>query len=219
MFDVWTSTQLTGFIFASIVVILTPGPDCLFLINQSLQRGRYQALLTAWGLSAGNCFHTLLAATGVSAMILASPVMFTAIRLLGVAYLLLLAYRIIFVTTAANPSPTNQYAHQPPYFNHRYTAFLQGLVMNMVNIKVAIFFIAYLPQFVVLSAAHSTTDIGMQILFLGLIFTFCVVIIFSAVGLLAGSISDINHFDIQSSPALRVCFGGVYILIALQLLL
>jgi threonine/homoserine/homoserine lactone efflux protein len=89
----------------------------------------------------------------------------------------------------------------------------------MVNIKVAIFFVAYLPQFVVLSEPHSTAEIGMQIFFLGLIFTFFVVIIFSAIGLLAGSLIHIIHFDIQQSLFLRWCFGSVYILIALKLLL
>ena len=219
MLDILTSAQLTGFILASIVIILAPGPDCLFLINQSLQKGRYHALLSAWGLSLGNLFHTILAATGLSTMIFASPLIFNVIRILGIGYLLFLAYRTIFVTGIKKNNLANKYFHQQPLLNHRYAAFLQGLAMNMVNIKVAIFFVAYLPQFVVLSEPHSTAAIGMQIFFLGLIFTFLVVIIFSAIGLLAGSLIHIIHFDIQQSLFLRWCFGSVYILIALKLLL
>ena len=231
MLEFLTLPHLTGFLLASIAIILAPGPDNLFLINQSLQNRRYQALLTAWGLSLGNLLHTLLAVTGVSAMILASPPAFNLVRLLGVAYLVLIAYKTItgspdnnhkdnsFNSIGVAKNSNSPELYSEPTRNNFNSPFLRGFIMNILNIKVAIFFIAYLPQFVVIKSTHNTADISLQIFYLGLIFTLCVMIVFSAISLLAGSVKHIINFDSQQSLLMKSIFASIYILIALKLLI
>ena len=233
MLELLTSPNIASFILASIVIILAPGPDSLFLINQAIQNGRLCAILTAWGLSLGNLFHTALTTLGISAVILASPPLFNGIRLMGVCYLLFLAYKTLADkhfsenNDSENNLSANDIAINEPSKNiliriitsqshYRAKAFYKGLLMNILNIKVAVFFIAYLPQFVAVSDVDNSS-VSEQIFVLGLCFTFCVSIIFTAIAVLAGSLNNYINFNARYSYLLKIGFASIYVFIALKL--
>jgi threonine/homoserine/homoserine lactone efflux protein len=238
MLELLTSPNIASFILASIVIILAPGPDSLFLINQAIQNGRLCAILTAWGLSLGNLFHTALASLGISAVILASPPLFNGIRLMGVCYLLFFAYKTLTDKhfsenngSENNSSENNLSANDiainesskniliritPSQSHYRAKAFYKGLLMNILNIKVTVFFIAYLPQFVAVSDVYNSS-VSEQIFVLGLCFTFCVSIIFTAIAVLAGSLNNYINFNARYSYLLKIGFASIYVFIALKL--
>jgi threonine/homoserine/homoserine lactone efflux protein len=213
MLELLTSPNITGFILASIVIILAPGPDSLFLINQAIQNGRQHAILTAWGLSLGNLFHTALATLGISAVILTSPPLFNGIRFLGVCYLLFIAYKTL---TEKNFSENSLVRITLSQSRYRAKAFYQGLLMNILNIKVAVFFIAYLPQFVVVSDLDNSS-VSKQIFVLGLCFTFFVSMLFTVIAVLAGSLNNHINFNARYSYFLKIGFASIYAFIALKL--
>ncbi|MBU8538771.1 LysE family translocator [Falsiroseomonas tokyonensis] len=129
-----------GFLFAAWVLILTPGPDMLFVIGQSLAGGAPRGWAAMFGIVSGALVHVALAASGVAALIAASPALFEALRLVGAAYLIWLgagalraAWRGGGVLRPAAPVGA---------------AFRQGFVTNLTNPKVILFFLAFLPQFV-----------------------------------------------------------------------
>ena len=157
------------------LLIIAPGPDVLFLIAQGISRGRKAGLATALGLSAGNLVHTTAAALGVSAIFRASPLAFQAVKWLGAAYLLFLAWKAIrhrheLLSLASGVELEGR------------TLFWRGFLMNVLNPKVALFFLAFLPQF----AVPEGGAIWLQMLLLGALFTALVVLVFGAIGAFAG---------------------------------
>ncbi len=172
-----TSTLLY-FLTAAVLLTLTPGPDILFLITQGVTRGARAGVATAMGLAAGNLAHTLGAVLGISLIFRTSALAFQTLKLAGVLYLLFLAYKAIRTGVAVAPADEEGIAAQGPLFR-------RGLLMNTLNPKVALFFLAFLPQFV-------TPDLGpvwQQMLIYGLLFTLQVVLVFGAVGLFAGGVN------------------------------
>ena len=131
--------NISYFIITSFLLTIAPGPDIIFLVTQTFNHGPKAGFPTALGLTFGNLIHTLLAAFGVSLIVQASEQAFTVIKILGACYLLYLAYEVI-VTKSAQVN------------NHidlsRRSLFIRGVLMNLLNPKVILFFIAFLPQFV-----------------------------------------------------------------------
>jgi threonine/homoserine/homoserine lactone efflux protein len=169
------SGQLAWFLGASLLLILAPGPDILFLLSQAVAHGRRAGLVTALGLAAGNLGHTLAAALGVSALLAASEPAFLALKSAGAGYLLWLAWK----TLAGRRQPADRsgvMAWPAP------VVFRRALTMNLLNPKVALFFLAFLPQF----ANPERAPVGWQVLGLGLLFTLEVALVFGTLGLLAG---------------------------------
>lgn len=172
--------ELLLFCGASLLLILAPGPDLLFLIAQSIARGRAAGVATALGLAAGNLVHTLAAALGASVVFRTSAIAFQSLKVLGVLYLLYLAWRafrnrkdLLAVTPDAGTSGGDGRA-----------LFWRGFLMNVLNPKVALFFLAFLPQFV----TGDGSPIALQMVGLGLIFMGLVVVVFGAIGLAAGQV-------------------------------
>lgn len=171
------------FIVASVLLILAPGPDIIFLVSQSVTLGPRAGFLTALGLACGNLVHTLLAALGISVIFRASPVAFQGLKIAGVAYLLYLAWRAVRPHAPGPPpdpgQPSVSEAPRPAS-----SLFLRGVLMNVLNPKVALFFLAFLPQFV----TPASGPIWAQMLLYGVIFTLLVIVIFGAIGLFAGHV-------------------------------
>ena len=119
--------QLGYFIITSSILIIAPGPDIIFLISQSIHKGSHAGLLTAIGLTSGNLIHTLIAAAGISALILNSPIALSTIKFVGVGYLLFLAYETICNNT--------KFSGNNPIDSHDSSLFLRGLLMNLLNPK------------------------------------------------------------------------------------
>ncbi|MDR2001156.1 MAG: LysE family translocator [Zoogloeaceae bacterium] len=202
-----TLPQLSGFLAAAVLVTLAPGPDNLMVLGLGMARGRRAGVAFGLGCALGCLNHTLLAALGVSAIIAASPLAFTALKIAGGLYLIWLGIQAL---RNARPLGAIKQAGSEPA--HR--LFAKGLFANAINPKVILFFLAFLPQFVNAERAHA----GWQIAQLGLVFTLETVLIFVAIGWFAGSLGE----RLARHPAIAVWLdriaGGIFIALGLRLL-
>jgi threonine/homoserine/homoserine lactone efflux protein len=171
-----TISTLFYFLSASVLLTLAPGPDNIFVLTQGLTRGRRPAIVTALGMCSGISVHTTAAAFGVSAVFYSSVVAFNLVKYAGAAYLLYLAFR----TLKDRSTVSLPQADQRPAA----ALFKRGFIMNVLNPKVAMFFLAFLPQFVNPAAGH----VPLQMFVLGFIFMLQAVVIFSAIGYFSGAI-------------------------------
>lgn len=130
------------FLTAGILLNLTPGPDTAYILGRSIAQGREAGVASALGICVGSIFHTCAAALGLSAILATSAVAFSAIKLLGGAYLVFLGIKMILDRRKQLSLPSN--------FRRRTStaAFRQGVVTNVLNPKVVLFFLAFLPQFI-----------------------------------------------------------------------
>ena len=181
--------DIYGFILASAVLTLMPGPDIFFVLSQGLTRGRKPALAVSAGLASGLLFHTTATALGLSLIISRSPVLLQAIKYAGVAYL---AYMGLKAFLARNKSPKsetaddakNTFATTPDRrsFGQMYRV---GITMNLLNPKVILFFLALFPQFLNPVSVTPKTDIFL----LGGIFSVVALVIFLTVSIVSGWLS------------------------------
>lgn len=171
-------STLLAFLGASIALTLAPGPDNIFVITQGIARGRKPAIVTALGMCSGVSVHTTAAAFGISAVFYSSAIAFTVVKSAGAAYLLYLAFKTLKERSAIRLASVDELPAA--------ALFRRGFVMNVLNPKVAMFFLAFLPQFVTPSAGR----IPLQMLLLGLIFMVQAVVIFCLIGYFAGSIGN-----------------------------
>jgi threonine/homoserine/homoserine lactone efflux protein len=148
------------FIATAIVLVLTPGQDTFFILGRSLASGRSAGVAAALGITAGSIIHTFLAALGLSALLAASPHAFMAVKLAGAAYLLYIGVRALLSRGGGVPGA------EARANDTRWSAFRQGILSNLLNPKVALFFLALMPQFI---SAGSTHKVG-AFLVLGLTF-------------------------------------------------
>ena len=130
------------FLAAGILLNLTPGPDTAYILGRSIAQGREAGIASALGICVGSIFHSCAAALGLSAILAISAVAFAAIKLLGGAYLIFLGIKMLLDRRRQLSLPSN--------FRRRTTiaAFRQGVFTNVLNPKVALFFLAFLPQFI-----------------------------------------------------------------------
>jgi threonine/homoserine/homoserine lactone efflux protein len=149
------------FIATAIVLILTPGQDTFFILGRSLAGGRAAGIAAALGVSAGTVVHTILAALGLSALLATSPYAFMAVKFAGAVYLLYIGVRALLTRSKQAPG-----ADAAADGDGRWPAFRQGIVTNLLNPKVALFFLALMPQFI---GAGSTSKVA-AFLALGLTF-------------------------------------------------
>lgn len=150
---------LAAYTLAACVLIITPGPDMTLFLGQTLAGGRARGFASMLGVSAGLVLHSLLAAFGLSALLAASATAFGVLKIAGIAYLLWLAFQALrygsaFSLTNDTKSPTLT------------RAFLTGLGVNLLNPKIIVFFLTFLPQFVSVTDPHA----GAKLMFLGLYF-------------------------------------------------
>jgi threonine/homoserine/homoserine lactone efflux protein len=130
------------FAVSGLLLNLTPGPDTAYILGRSIAQGRTAGLASAFGIMIGSIFHTCAAALGLSALLATSALAFTVIKLIGGGYLLFLGIRMIL--------ERGQQLHLPSAFRRSSaaSAFRQGVLTNVLNPKVALFFLAFLPQFI-----------------------------------------------------------------------
>ncbi len=172
---------LISFLTASVLLALMPGPDNIFVLIQSLTKGQRNGIAIAFGLSCGVLVHTTLATTGLSLVIKNSDMAYTIIKYLGAFYLFYLAFQ------SRNDKPISMDLKDGD--NKEDSLFLlirKGFFMNVLNPKVTLFFIAFLPQFV----SANGFDITIQMLILGLIFMIVSFVVFSFIAILAGRLTS-----------------------------
>ena len=195
---------MMAFIGASVVLCLVPGPDNIFVLTQSAIKGWKVGVLTTLGLCSGLIVHTSLVALGVSVIFQTSELAFQALKIIGACYLVYLAYRAIRsekidLTNSDQPSKS---------------FYLTGVVMNITNPKVAIFFLVFLPQFVNIDSGGVST----QMFMLGLIFIFCALCVFSLIAYLSSFLKPMLAKSPTITNKLNVFAAFVYLALALNLL-
>jgi threonine/homoserine/homoserine lactone efflux protein len=168
--------SLTPFFIATLALNLAPGPDMTYVAARSLGQGRRAGLISALGISAGCLVHIAAASAGVAVLLRAWPRAYIAIRLAGAAYLLYLGIGMLWSAGRGD-------GLQPVSRATDWEIFRQGAITNMLNPKVAMFFLAFLPQFV----DPSRGPAGLQTLALGLLFNVSGTLVNAAVAWLAGS--------------------------------
>jgi threonine/homoserine/homoserine lactone efflux protein len=196
------------FLLASVVVIGTPGQDMLLVMSRSITHGPRAGLATAAGVSLGLLGHTVLATAGLGALLRTSEWLFTAIKLVGAAYLLYLGIQLL-LTCGARISAASS-APQPLS-----RQFFTGAASNMTNPKIAVFYFAFLPQFVASDAGHPT----LTILLLGIVFAALTFLIKGPVALFAGGLSAWFRSRPSALVWLYRCSGVVMVGLAVRLAL
>lgn len=192
--------SLTAFVAAALVVLLIPGPGVLYIVARSIGQGQRAGLVSVLGLSAGALVHVAAATVGLSAILLASATAFGIVRILGAAYLIYLGVR----TLLARPSGAAADAVAPRSLRR---LFSDGVVVSVLNPKIAVFFLAFLPQFV----EPARGPVAQQVLFLGLLYVVLALITDSAYALLAGRLRRWFGKQTIAGPLPRYASGAVYI--------
>lgn len=171
---------LISFSIATLALAISPGPDNIYVLTQSLANGTKSGIATTAGLISGCIVHTTLLAFGISAIIMASEELFYAIKVFGACYLLYLAYKVYksdeHISLAEN-APKKSYTQ----------LFKTGVIMNLVNPKVMIFFLAFFPGFL----WNEDGNTVLQFYILGITFLMVSFITFSSIALAAGKISSL----------------------------
>jgi len=172
--------RLLLFAGAAMVLLLIPGPAVLYIVARSVAQGRKAGLVSVLGIHAATFIHVLAAALGLSVLLLSSALAFSIVKYAGAAYLIWLGLRKIF-----GPAETAGADGELPRYSHA-RLFRDGFVVNLLNPKTALFFFAFLPQFIEVGRGH----VPMQITLLGLIFALLGFCTDSAWALLAGTAGD-----------------------------
>lgn len=198
---------LVAFFGVAVLLCLSPGPDNVFVLFQSALNGRRAGLAVVLGLCTGLLGHTAAVALGLAALVAASDVAFTALKLAGAAYLVWLAWQAF----RAPVGPLSAEAVAAPW--HR--MYLRGVVMNLSNPKVTVFFLAFLPQFV----DRARGDTGMQVLWLGASFILATLLTFGTIALFAATFGRALQRSGRAQRALNWAAGTVFLGLAARLAL
>lgn len=199
---------LAAFAAAAILLAFAPGPDNLFVLTQSALKGRAAGLMVTLGLCTGLIVHTALVALGVAAVFQTSEAAFTALKLAGAAYLAWLAWKAL-----SAPAETLREVAAAPLDLRR--MYLRGIVMNLTNPKVAIFFLAFLPQF----ADPGRGPLAAQMFVLGGVFIACAWVVFSAIAVAAARLSAWLRRSPRGQLWLNRAAGVVFLGLAARLAL
>ena len=201
-------TSFVLFLTASLVVIVAPGPDNILVLTRGVAQGRGAALVSAAGASLGLVVHSVLAAVGLSALLAQSVVAFSVVKYVGAAYLIYLGVRAL-LDRGSFALPRGE---GPMGLGK---VFMQAVASDVLNPKIAVFFLAYLPQF----ADPATGGTALQLLALGLIFALLTLAIFGALALFSGSIGSWLGTRPGFAGWLGWLTGGVLIGLGLRLAL
>jgi threonine/homoserine/homoserine lactone efflux protein len=174
------SQALWVYVAASLALIATPGQDMIYVVTRSLAQGRVAGLASAVGVCLGVLAHTALAALGVGAILQASEGLFLALKLVGAAYLVYLGVAMLFARAPAIDLKSAGTRQSVP------SLVGQGILSNLTNPKIVLFFFAFLPQFVDPASTQPTRDL----VFLGVLYAVLALPIKCAVGFAAGSFSE-----------------------------
>ncbi len=171
---------LLAFFVAAILLGLAPGPDNIFVLTQAAVRGRSAGLVIMLGLCTGLIGHSLAVAFGVAVIFQTSALAFSALKYLGAAYLAYLAWQAFRAASVTSPGQDKTSAPLKKLY-------LRGIIMNITNPKVSIFFLAFLPQFT--DPAHG--HVSLQMLILGGLFIIATFLVFGIIALLAGTLGQV----------------------------
>lgn len=198
------TSSLTVFILAALALLLVPGPAVLYIIARSVDQGRTAGLVSVVGVGLGSMVHVAAAALGLSALLVQSAVAFRTVKYLGAAYLVYLGVRRLLGKDDVTPESGS--TDRPMQ-----RVFVQGIWVNILNPKTALFFFAFLPQFVNVDGA----SVGLQILFLGTLLVTMGIITDGAYALAAGTLAGWLKERPRVIAAQRYFAGGIFISLGL----
>jgi threonine/homoserine/homoserine lactone efflux protein len=190
-------STLLVFAGASLALLAVPGPAVVYVVTRSLDQGRAAGLVSVLGVETGTFAYALAAAAGLTGLIAASETGFTIVRYAGAAYLVYLGVRKLLDREAAATTTAGA----------RSRLYLRGVLVQLLNPKIAVFFLAFLPQFVDASGG----PVALQILLLGTIFTLLAVLSDTAYVLLAGTLRDRLRGGRLARRGLARLSGAIYI--------
>ncbi|NLC71421.1 MAG: LysE family translocator [Desulfuromonadaceae bacterium] len=199
--------NLALFLTASWVLILTPGPDMIYVITRGVSQGRKAGMISAVGVTLGILVHTLFAAFGLAIILRTSSLAFLAVKIAGALYLIYLGIKTIKQKSDIS-------------FNKKKTldgtgkVFFQGVLTNLLNPKIALFFLAFLPQFVIPDKGHESV----QMLCLGLTYALFCIIFLVFVGYFSGRIGSWLSRKGRLEGKIRCLSGSVFIVLGLRLI-
>lgn len=194
------SASLAVFVVAALALLLVPGPAVLYVVARSIHQGRRAGLTSVLGIHVGTLVHIAAATLGLSALVVSSAVAFTVVKIAGAVYLVGLGLWTLF---SRRPEPEAAIGGE----RNLRRAFVQGIVVNVLNPKTALFFLAFLPQFVDADATHP----ALQIAFLGLLFAALGLVTDSLWALAAGTAGGLLRRSRRFVRVQRYVTGGVYI--------
>lgn len=202
------TSDFTIFVVTSIAVILMPGPAMLYVISNGLTRGPKASIAAAFGTTTGVFFHLFCAAFGLAVILKTSIIAFAVVKFAGAAYLIYIAIK----TLVSKEQLVNDFSESEKSGN---SIFWQGIFINILNPKLSIFFLAFLPQFIDPDLTSTTS----QTLILGTIFMAMTIIIFIGYGLFASLLRQkvLNSPKILS--AIKWCFASVFMALGVRLAL
>ena len=205
MFELLGIETIIAFVTASVVLSLVPGPDNLFVMSHSALKGWRIGFYITLGLCTGLIGHTILVAIGVSVIFQTSAIAFNGLKIIGACYLFYLAWLSV-QNKELNLGGTDKNNTNRSYY-------FTGVIMNLTNPKVALFFLVFLPQFV----NTSNDNVTIQIFLLGLLFILSALCIFTSIAYLASFLEDILKKSKTLNRNLNLLAALIYIALAINL--
>ncbi len=194
------TTVLLAFVIASLIVLVVPGPGVLYIVTRAASHGSQAAMPSVVGLSVGAFVHAVAAAAGLSALLLASAAAFDVVKTIGALYLIVLGVRTLVTRDPASPT-------RATLNRARARAFSDGVVISILNPKLGIFFLAFLPQFI----DPAGLPPALQMLLLGMIYSVLALVTDTGYALLATRLRRILERPGLRGPLPRYLSGTVYI--------
>jgi threonine/homoserine/homoserine lactone efflux protein len=194
------AARLPFFVAAALSLLLLPGPAVLYIVTRSIHQGRRAGIVSVLGIQLGTLFHVAAAALGLSAILMSSALAFSIVKYLGAAYLIFLGIRTLMTRPETAENPQVEAASLKRVFS-------QGVIVNVLNPKTALFFVAFLPQF----ADPARGSLALQLLLLGAIFVGLGMLTDGSYALLAGSFGQWLKRSRTFARMQRYVAGTVYI--------
>jgi len=201
-----SNETFSAFFLASTLLAIAPGPDNVFVLTQSALHGKLSGLVVVFGLCTGLLVHTAAVAFGVAVIFQASTLAFTLLKIIGAGYLVYLAWQIF----RATPEQIRMQSDQQKSLG---TLYRRGIIMNVTNPKVSIFFLAFLPQF----ADPVRGPISLQMVALGGIFITATILVFGAIALIGGTLGEWLNRSERAQRAMNWAAGTIFVGLALKL--
>lgn len=198
---------LITFFIASVILAIAPGPDNIFVLTQSALRGKTAGILIVLGLCTGLLVHTTAVSLGVAVIFQTSALAFTALKLAGAAYLIYLAWGAFKAGAEEIKGEKNTLTYPQLY--------RRGIIMNITNPKVTIFFLAFLPQF----ADPKRGSISIQMMMLGGVFIISAILVFGAIAFAAGVLGEWLRRSEKVQKIMNRAAGVIFLGLAAKLLL
>lgn len=203
MFDI-VSFQL--FLITVLIICITPGIDMMFILNRSISQGRDAGIYSALGVSVGAVVHTVLSGLGLSVILQTSVVLFTIIKIFGAVYLIYLGIQMFI-------SKQSSISIKKTVYQSRRKLFVQGVITNVTNPKVALFFISFIPQFISVDNQYGP----IPFLILGSIFAVMGAITSFIIAIFSSSLTTKLRDNIVAEKIINKISGAVFVILGISL--